>query len=74
MELRLAIAHPERLEALIVQNACPLADSLAYGRGRSVDENLDVVCGAYAVNAGPDESGGVDGGQRPRPESCPGAA
>ena len=57
-----------------VLDGSPLADPLAHGRGRSLDENLDVVCGAYAVKAGPDESGGVGGGQRVGPESCPGAA
>ena len=57
-----------------VLDGSPLADSLGHCRGRSLDENLNAVCGAYAVNAGLDESGGVGGGQRAGPESCPGAA
>jgi hypothetical protein len=39
-----------------------------------VNENLNVVYGDDMVDAGPDESGSVGGGQLTGPESCPGAA
>ena len=52
----------------------PPADPLAHGRRRSIDQDLHVVDGERAVDAGPDEGGGVGGRQVARPEPGPGAA
>ena len=42
----------------------PAADPLPYGRGGGVDQDFDGVGALRVVEAGPDEGGGVGGGQR----------